>query len=68
MPKIIYFKLICQYHKNPFIDCFRANKIKKLIYKKYYLFSLKKEVKAYIKGCNIYVVSKTIRYKPHGNI
>lgn len=67
-PKIIQTKLINQYHNNFFVDYFDVNKTKELIDQKYYLPSLRKNDKAYIKGYNISLSLKIIRLKPYGHL
>ena len=53
MPKIIWTKLIKWYHNNLLTGHFGINKTKELIGRKYYWPSLRKDVEAYIKGCDI---------------
>ena len=39
-----------------------------LINRKYYWPSLRKDVEAYVKGCDICLSSKAVRHKPYGNL
>ena len=34
----------------------------------YYLPSVKKDVEAYVKGCNVYLALKAVKYKPYSNL
>ena len=56
----LYLKLFEQsslagHHNNFLMDYFNIDKTKKLIGKKYYWSSFKKDFEAYIKGCNVYL-------------
>lgn len=68
IPKMIYFKLISQYHNNPLVDYFEINKNKKFIAKKYYWPFFDYNIKAYIKDYNIYLASKVVRYKSYRDL
>ena len=68
VPEIIQTKLISYYHDNSLIGHFAINKIRKLINRKYYWPSLRKDVKAYIKGYDVCLTSKTGRHKPYSNL
>ena len=68
VPEIIQTELISRYHNNPLAGHFGINKTRELIDRKYYCPSLRKNVKAYVKGCNICLASKAIRHKPYGNL
>lgn len=64
----IAFKFINKHYNNPFASHFKIDKIKELIVWKYYWSSFKKNIKAYFKGCDICLISKTIRYKLYINL
>lgn len=68
IPKIICTKLINRYHNNPLASYFGIDKTKKLISQKYYWPSLRKDVEAYVKGCDVSLALKTVRHKPYGNL
>ena len=53
MPKIVCFELISGYHNNPLAGYFGVNKTGELISQKYYWPSLKKDVKSYVRGCDV---------------
>ena len=61
-------ELISQYHNNLLTGNFDINKTRELIGRKYYWLSFKKNVQAYVKGGNICLLSKAIKYKPNNNL
>lgn len=63
MPKVIQTKFFSQYHDNLLTSHFCINKTKKLINKKYYWPWLWKDIKTYVKGCDVCLAFKTIKYK-----
>ena len=68
MPEIIWTELISQHHDNSLAGHFGINKTRELIGRKYYWLSLRKDVEAYVKGCNICLASKAVRHKPYSNL
>ena len=68
MPKIIRTELISWHHNNQLVGHFGINKTRELIGRKYYWPSLKKDVEAYVKGCNVCLALKTVRHKPYGDL
>ena len=64
MPEILRTELISKYHDNLLAGHFGINKTRELISWNYYWPSIKKDVEAYIKGCNICLLSKAVRHKP----
>ena len=66
--KIIQIKLISQYHNNLLAKHFSINKNKELIRQKYYWLSFKKDVKTYVKGCDVCFALKTVKHKPYKNL
>lgn len=67
MLKIVYSKLIGRYYNDSLVSHFK-DKTRKLIDQKYYWTSLKKDVKTYIKGCNVCLILKAVRNKLYGNL
>ena len=61
-------ELISQYHNNPLAGHFGINKTQELITRKYYWPTLRQDVKAYVKGCNVCLASKAVWHKPYGNL
>ena len=60
VPEIIQTELIGQYHNNFLVDYFDINKTRKLISRKYYWRSFRKDVQAYVQDCNIYSAFKAV--------
>lgn len=63
MSKVIWHKVISKYHNDPMIDHFGIKKMRELIAKKYFWPNLRKNIEVYIKGCDIYLVSKPVKHK-----
>lgn len=61
-------ELISWYYEDSLAGHFGFNKIWELIAWKYYWLSFWKDVKAYVKGCNICLASKTIRHKLYSDL
>ena len=53
VPKIIRTKLIGRHHDDPLAGHFGIDKTRELIGRKYYWPSLRKDVEAYVKGCDV---------------
>ena len=68
VPAIIRSEVISHHYNDPLIGHFGIDKTKELGSRKYYWPSLKKDVKSYIRGCDVCLASKTIRHKPYGNL
>ena len=68
VPEIIRSEVISYHHDNPLAGHFGIDKTQKLIGRKYYWPSLKRDVKSYIWGYDVYLTSKTVRYKPYGDL
>ena len=68
MLETIRIELISQHYNDSFRGHFDIGKTKTLIGRKYYWPSMQKDDKAYIKGCNVYLSSKTIRHKPYSEL
>ena len=66
VPEVIRTKFISQRHDDPLASYFCINKTRKIIGQKYYWPSLKDDVEAYIKGCDICLSSKVVNNKPYG--
>ena len=63
MLKIIQIELTNWHHYNQLIGHFDINKTRELISRKYYWPSLKKNVEAYVKGCNVCWALKAVKHK-----
>lgn len=63
VPKIIYYKIISRHHDNPLVDHFGIKKTRKLIARKYLWLTLHWDIKVYVKGCDVYLAFRAVRYK-----
>ena len=68
VPEVIWTELISRQHNNRLAGHFGINKTRELIGRKYYWLSLRKDVEAYVKGCNVCLASKAVRHKPYGDL
>ena len=68
VPEVIRTKLISRHHDDPLAGHFDIDKTRELVGRKYYWPSLRKDVEAYVKGCDICLASKAVRHKPYGNL
>ena len=68
IPVVIRTEIISQYHDDPLTGHFSINKTKNLVGRKYYWPSLRRDIEAYVKGCDICLASKTVRYKHYGDL
>lgn len=64
---IIYSKVISCYYYNPLARYFEIKKIKKLITRKYFEPIFCQEIKAYLGGCDVCLVSKMVCHKLYEN-
>ena len=68
VPEAIRTKIISRHHDDPLAGHFGIDKTKDLIGRKYYWPSLRKDIEAYVKGCDICLGSKAVRHKPYGDL
>ena len=68
VPEIIWTKLISRHHDDPLAGHFGIDKTRELVGRKYYWSSLRKDVEAYVKSCNVFLSSKTVRHKLYGDL
>ena len=68
VPEAIRTELISQHHDNPLERHFSIDKTKDLVGRKYYWPSLQKDIKAYVKGCDVCLGSKAVRHKPYRDL
>ena len=66
--KIIRIELISRHHDNPLTGYFGIEKTRELVAQKYYWPTLRHDVDNYVKGYNICLASKTLQYKPYGDL
>ncbi len=68
VPKVIRSELISRHYDDPLAGHFGIEKTLELIARKYYWPTLQRDVKAYVKGCDICLTSKAVRHKPYGDL
>ena len=68
VPKAIWIELISCHHDNPLASHFGIEKTRKLLARKYFWLSLRHDVEAYVKGCDVCLASKAVRHKPYGDL
>ena len=66
--EIIRSKVISRYHNNPLTGHFGIDKTRDLVGRKYHWPSLRKNVKIYIRGCDICLTSKAVCHKSYGDL
>ena len=66
--EVIWTELISRHHDDPLAGHFGIDKTKDLIGRKYYWPSLRKDIEAYVKGCDVCLGSKAVRHKPYGDL
>ncbi len=68
VPKVICSKLINRHHDDPLAGHFGIEKTRKLIARKYYWPTLRQDVEAYVKGCDVCLASKAVCHKPYRDL
>ncbi len=68
MPEIVRTELISSYHDDPLNGHFGIDKTRELIARKYSWPTLRRDVEAYVTGCDVCLASKAVRYKPYGDL
>ncbi len=68
VPKVIRSELISTYHDNLLAGHFDIEKTYELIVRKYYWPMLQRDVEAYVKSCDVCLVSKAVCHKPYGDL
>lgn len=66
--KVIYSKLISRHHNNPLIGYLERKKMQELIAKKNYWPILQRDVKTYVKGCDVNLNSKIVCHKLYNDL
>ncbi len=68
VPKIICSELINRHYDDTLAGHFGIEKTRELIARKYYWPTLRRDVEAYVKGCDICLASKAVRHKPYRDL
>ncbi len=66
--KVIRSELISRHHDDPLGGYFGIEKTRELIARKYYWPTLRRDVEAYVKGCDVCLASKAVRHKPYKDL
>ena len=66
--EIIRTELMSRYHGDPLVGYFSIKKTWELVTKKYYWETLYQDIEVYVKGFNVCLVSKVVRYKLYKNL
>ncbi len=68
IPKVIRSELRGRHHNDLLAGHFGIEKTQKLIARKYYWPTLRQDIKAYVKSCDICLALKTVCHKPYGDL
>ena len=66
--EIIKTELISRHHNNPLASYFGIKKTRELIAQKYYMPTLRRDVKDYVRGCDVYLALKAVWHKSYGDL
>ena len=68
VPEVIRIEIISRYHNDTLVRHFGIDKTKDLVSQKYYWLSLRRDIEAYIKGCDVCLGSKAVRHKLYSDL
>lgn len=68
MPEATRTELISRHHDNLLAGHFGIEKTRELLARKYYWPTLRHDVEAYVKGCDVCLALKAVRHKPYGDL
>ena len=68
LPEIMRTEIISRQPDDPLAGHFGVEKTRKLVAQKYNWPTLRVDIKAYVKGCNVCITSKTIKHDPYGEL
>ena len=60
--------MISRHHNDPLVRYFGIDKTRKLVGRKYYWPSLRRDVESYVQGCDVCLTSKAVCQKPYGDL
>ena len=60
--------MISLHYNDPLVGHFGIDKTRELVGRKYYWPSLRRDVKSYVRGCDVCLASKAVRHKPYGDL
>ena len=68
VPEIIRTELISRHYNNLLASHFGIKKTRELVAQKYYRLILRRDNEDYVKGYDVCLTSKAVRYKPYGDL
>ena len=68
LPEIIRTEIISKHHDDLLAGHFGIQKTRELVARKYYWPTLRADIEAYVKGCDVCIASKAVRDKPYGDL
>ena len=68
VPEIIRTELISRHHDDPLAGHFSIEKTQELVARKYYWPTLRHDINDYVKGCDVCLALKAVRYKLYGDL
>ena len=68
IPEIIRSEVISCHHDDPLAGHFGIAKTRELVSRKYYWPSIRRDVKSYVRGCDVCLASKAVCHKPYGDL
>ena len=68
VPEIIRSNVISRHYDDLLAGHFGIDKTRELVGRKYYWPSLRKDVENYVRGCDVCLALKALRYKPYGDL
>ncbi len=67
LPEIIRYEILSKHHDDLLAGHFGIDKTRELVARKYFWLILRRDVEAYVKGCDVCLVSKAVQHKPYGD-
>ena len=68
VPEVIRTELISRHHDDPLAGHFGIDKTQELVAQKYFWPTLRHDVEAYVKSCDVCLALKAVRHKPYGDL
>lgn len=63
-----YYKVISKYYNDLLISKFKSQKTRKLVAKKYFWLTLKRDITLYVKKYNVFLACKIVKHKPYKDL
>ena len=68
LPEIIRTEIISKHHDDPLAEYFGIEMTRELVAQKYYLSTLRADINTYVRGCDVCLALKAVRYKLYGDL